>query len=163
MQVNDNDKTKCDLTSFSLILPSFKFGSVSKTGSGALITLLEPGTSVISVFVFLKGFTNLYKFNLLHDLWIFIHSKPGCYDINQLTSSSHTPHYQMWCCCFLHFHHHLNRKIHHLSYQTWVPVYMTCQVDPQPEALCSVLLPILKVYLLQLREQAHVAAACLLG
>ena len=49
------DKMKYDLTSFALLIPSFKFGSVSKTGAGALITSLEPGTSVISVFVFLKG------------------------------------------------------------------------------------------------------------
>ena len=65
------NKKKCDLTNLALFIESFKFGSVSKTGAGGLITLLEPDTSVISVFVFLKGFTNLYKFNLLHDLWIF--------------------------------------------------------------------------------------------
>ena len=48
-------KKECDLTRVALLIPSFKFGSISKTGAGALITLLEAGTSLISVFVFLKG------------------------------------------------------------------------------------------------------------
>ena len=53
------NKKNCALTNLALFIPSFKFGSVSKTGAGALITFLEPGTSVISVFVFLKGKKNL--------------------------------------------------------------------------------------------------------
>ena len=63
------NKKKCDLTNLALFIPSFKFGSVSKTGAGAFITLLEPGTSLISVFVFLKGKTNSYELYLLHYLW----------------------------------------------------------------------------------------------
>ena len=58
------NKKKCALTNLALFIPSFKFGSVSKTGAGAFITLLEPGTSLISVFVFLKGEMNFVVYTI---------------------------------------------------------------------------------------------------